>query len=144
MPPVPAATYRIQLTPQFGFRECAAIVPYLRSLGISTLYCSPVLQAVPGSSHGYDVVDPTRVSEDLGGMEGWRTLVDAVGRNGLMLLLDIVPNHMAATPLNPWWWDVLEYGRLSRHAALFDIDWAPPLRLLHGRLMLPVTSMVRM
>jgi len=137
-PVVPVATYRVQLTREFGFRECTAIVPYLTALGVSTLYCSPVLQAVPGSEHGYDTIDPTRLSPDLGGDAGWAALCDAVRRNGMTILLDIVPNHMAAVSANPWWRDVLEYGRASPFAAVFDVDWDPPWRWLKNRVMLPV------
>ncbi len=120
-PAVPTATYRVQLTSEFGFQHCALVLPYLAALGISTLYCSPVLQAASGSAHGYDTVDPTRLSANLGGEEGWSILLDTARKYSMTLLLDIVPNHMAATPANPWWRDVLEYGtavtirRLLRH-----------------------------
>ncbi len=95
------ATYRLQLGPGFGFREARRIVPYLEDLGISHLYLSPVLQARSGSTHGYDVVDPSRISEDLGGEEELRALCSA----GLGVLLDVVPNHMAAAEENPYWTD---------------------------------------
>jgi len=135
---VPTATYRVQLTSEFGFSRCAAILPYLSSLGIFTLYCSPVLQARPGSTHGYDTVDPTRLSEDLGGVEGWATLIAAARDFGMTVLLDIVPNHMAATVENPWWRDVLEHGRISPYSAVFDIDWGSPWPWLRNRVMLPL------
>lgn len=137
-PAIPVATYRVQLTRQFGFRECTAIVPYLAALGVSTLYCSPVLQAVPGSTHGYDTIDPTSLSADLGGDAGWAALCDAVRWSGMTILLDIVPNHMAAASANPWWRDVLEYGPASPFAPVFDVDWDPPWRWLKNRVMLPV------
>ncbi len=107
------ATYRLQLGPDLGFREARRLVPYLRDLGVSHLYLSPSLQARSGSTHGYDVVDPTRVSEDLGGEEEFRRLCSA----GLGVVLDIVPNHMAATDENPFWRDPLW------RAKFFDLDW---------------------
>jgi (1->4)-alpha-D-glucan 1-alpha-D-glucosylmutase len=122
----PTATYRIQLRAEFGFREAAAVVPYLRDLGISHVYCSPVLQATPGSAHGYDVIDHSRLSDDLGGDEGWAELVAACVSHGLGLVIDIVPNHMAwPTPerLNPVLWDVLRHGRASAYADWLDVDW---------------------
>ena len=106
------ATYRLQLTPDFGFAAAREVVPYLRALGISHLYLSPVMQARSGSTHGYDVVDPTRVSEDLGGEEELRALCSA----GLGVILDVVPNHMAASDENPYWRD----ERLR--ARFFDYD----------------------
>ncbi len=138
-PPSPRATYRVQLRPGFGFDEAAALAPYLAELGISHLYASPILQAVPGSEHGYDVADPTRISEQLGGAEGFRRLVESLRAAGLGLLVDIVPNHMSTDArANPWWADVLEAGRESPHAEVFDIDWDPPQPELRGRVLLPV------
>ena len=99
------ATYRLQLGPELGFREARELVPYLRELGVSHLYLSPSLQARRGSTHGYDVVDPTRVSEDLGGEEEFRALSAAAREPGLGIVLDIVPNHMAASDENPFWRD---------------------------------------
>lgn len=121
----PLATYRIQLRPELDFDAAADLVSYLQALGISHLYCSPYLQAVPGSSHGYDVVDPTRVNAELGGPEGHARLCRTLAQHGLGQLLDIVPNHMAIHSGNPWWWDVLELGPASRWARFFDVDWAP-------------------
>ena len=118
----PTATYRLQLRSEFGFRDAAAIVPYLADLGVSHVYCSPVLQAAPGSTHGYDVVDHSRLSEDLGGEEGWRELVAACRAHGLGVVIDIVPNHMAVP--NPQYGDVVKNGRDSEFAHWFDIDWA--------------------
>ncbi|HEY3834884.1 MAG TPA: malto-oligosyltrehalose synthase [Acidimicrobiia bacterium] len=123
MKPGPRATYRVQLHSEFGFDDAAAIVPYLVDLGVSHLYCSPYLQAVPGSTHGYDVVDPTRISDDLGGAGAHAAMTAALRDAGLGQVLDIVPNHMAADPHNRWWWDVLENGPASRFAHFFDIDW---------------------
>jgi (1->4)-alpha-D-glucan 1-alpha-D-glucosylmutase len=106
------ATYRLQLGPELGFREVEALVPYLRDLGISHLYLSPSLQARRGSTHGYDVVDPTRISDELGGEEAFRSLAGA----GLGIVLDIVPNHMAASDENPWWSDP------EARVKFFDLD----------------------
>jgi (1->4)-alpha-D-glucan 1-alpha-D-glucosylmutase len=121
------ATYRLQLHAGFGFADAAAIAPYLAQLGVSHVYLSPVLQAARGSTHGYDVVDPTAVNEELGGEEGHSTLQRALGSAGLGHIVDIVPNHMAvATPDNRWWWDVLENGPSSVYASYFDVDWGSP------------------
>lgn len=121
---VPTATYRVQLHEGFTFDDAAALVPYLAALGISHLYCSPILQAAPGSTHGYDVVDPGQLSHELGGAAGFSRLVEAVTDHGLAIVVDIVPNHMAlAGSANRWWWDVLEDGPASRYAGHFDIDW---------------------
>src|SRR5499425_881798 len=95
MSPTPRATYRVQLTPDFGFDDAAGITGYLARLGISHLYCSPYLQAAPGSRHGYDVVDHSHVNVELGGEQGQARLSRALGMNGLGQVLDIVPNHMA-------------------------------------------------
>src|SRR5215211_4049552 len=107
--PAPRATYRLQLHPGFGFAEAAAAVPYLAELGASHLYLSPVLQAAEGSTHGYDVVDPDRADDSLGGDAGFAELVHAAREAGLGILLDIVPNHMSVAGTgNRWWLDVLE------------------------------------
>src|SRR6201992_3621254 len=111
---VPTSAYRLQLHLEFNFTDAAVIVPYLAALGVSHLYLSPVLQAAPGSMHGYDVVDPERVSEELGGEAGFRALTEAAHAAGLGILLDIVPNHMSiAGTGNRWWRDVLENGPAS-------------------------------
>ena len=119
----PTATYRLQLTPTFGFDDAAALVPYLTRLGISHLYLSPILQARSGSQHGYDVTDATALNPELGGEESFARLTEAVAAHGLGILLDIVPNHMAASPENEWWWSVLENGQSSEYAEFFDIAW---------------------
>jgi (1->4)-alpha-D-glucan 1-alpha-D-glucosylmutase len=138
VPTEPRATYRVQLHAAFGFEAAAALAPYLTALGVSHLYTSPILQAVPGSTHGYDVVDHSRVNVELGGERGRRVLVDALARAGLGQLLDVVPNHMAIHAQNRWWWDVLENGPSSRYATYFDVDWDPPERALHNKVLLPV------
>src|SRR5258708_4456982 len=119
-------TYRLQLRREFGFREAATIAPYLRRLGVSHLYLSPVFEATSGSTHGYDVVDPNELRAELGGRAGFDELLGVLDREGLGLVLDIVPHHMAATAENAWWWSVLELGRDSPYAFHFDIDWDPP------------------
>ncbi|MFF3942227.1 malto-oligosyltrehalose synthase [Streptomyces phaeofaciens] len=124
VPVVPTATYRLQLQPAFPFAAAAAAVPYLASLGVSHLHLSPVLEAVPGSPHGYDVVDPARVREELGGEEGLRALAGTAREHGLGLVVDIVPNHMAMAPRhNRALWEVLREGPKSPYARWFDIDW---------------------
>jgi (1->4)-alpha-D-glucan 1-alpha-D-glucosylmutase len=138
--PVPLlSTYRVQLRAEFDFDAAAAIADYLAELGISHLYCSPYLQAAAGSSHGYDVVDPTRVNEELGGEAGHERLCQALAANGLGQVLDIVPNHMAIGDRhNRWWWDVLENGPASRYARYFDIDWESREERLHNLVLLPI------
>ncbi|HTV11397.1 MAG TPA: malto-oligosyltrehalose synthase [Acidimicrobiales bacterium] len=121
------ATYRLQLHAGFGFSDAAAIAGYLAELGVSHVYLSPVLQAAKGSTHGYDVVDPSTVNEELGGEAGHLELQKALGEARLGQILDIVPNHMAvSTPDNRWWWDVLENGPSSVYAGYFDVDWGDP------------------
>jgi (1->4)-alpha-D-glucan 1-alpha-D-glucosylmutase len=123
-PAIPVATYRVQLNAQFGFAEAAAIVRYLKSLGVSHLYASPFLKARAGSSHGYDVVDHNAVNPELGGERGLELLCNALIEADMGLLLDFVPNHMGVNYAdNPWWLDVLEWGQRSPFAASFDIDW---------------------
>jgi (1->4)-alpha-D-glucan 1-alpha-D-glucosylmutase len=114
------ATYRLQLHAGFPLSAAQAVLPYLSDLGISHVYLSPCLQAVPGSQHGYDVADPTRISEDLGGEPAWASFVDAARTLSLRILLDIVPNHMAASHHNPWWDQVLQHGPYSKYAEFFD------------------------
>ena len=139
MSPELRATYRVQLHAGFTFADAAAITDYLAQLGISHVYSSPYLQAAPGSTHGYDVVNPHKVNEELGGAEGHARLCAALKENGLKQVLDIVPNHMAIGGReNPWWWDVLENGPSSRYAAYFDVDWDPPEAKLRNMVLLPV------
>src|SRR5436190_23156183 len=112
----PRATYRLQLGPELGFAAAAELAPYLARLGVSHVYLSPHLQAAPGSTHGYDVVDHLRVSQELGGAAEHRRMLQAFARAGLSVVIDLVPNHMsvARASANAWWWDVLEHGRESR------------------------------
>ena len=136
--PRPVATYRLQLHAGFTFDDAAAVVPYLVDLGISHLYLSPILQAVPGSTHGYDQCDPGRVSDELGGEDGFRHLSSVARAHGLGIVLDIVPNHMATSETNPWWWELLRSGRDGRAGPYFDVDWDPPQEQLRGRVLAPV------
>ena len=131
-------TYRLQLRPGFGFGDAADLVPYLADLGISHLYLSPVFEAAPGSTHGYDIVDYNRLRAELGGADAFAGLVQAAHEHGLGIVLDIVPHHMAAVAENAWWWSVLERGQDSPYAHHFDIDWDPPTRRLRGSVLLPV------
>jgi (1->4)-alpha-D-glucan 1-alpha-D-glucosylmutase len=130
------ATVRLQLHAGFTLDDAAAQVDYFARLGISHLYLSPIGRAVPGSNHGYDNTDPTRVNPELGGEPALRRLSQAARAQGLGLLLDIVPNHMATHADNAWWMDLLRHGRQSRHAEWFDVDWDAPDA--GGRLLLPV------
>ncbi|MCW2823375.1 MAG: treY [Aeromicrobium sp.] len=122
----PASTYRLQLRPEFGFDDARAVVDYLDRLGVGAAYVSPVLEATPGSTHGYDVTDPRTARPALGGEEGRVALSAAIRDAGLGLVIDIVPNHMSieVPAANPFWWDVLTHGPSSAYAHWFDIDWS--------------------
>ena len=132
----PASTYRLQVSPDLPLESVAGLVPYLRRLGVDWLYLSPLLEAEPGSDHGYDVVDPTRLDAARGGAEGLDAVARAAHEAGMGVLVDIVPNHVGvATPqANPAWWDVLTHGPEAAHAAWFDVDWAAG----GGSLLIPV------
>ncbi len=136
----PLSTYRLQLNRDFTFYDAAAIVPYLRRLGISHVYASPILEAQKGSTHGYDTTDYNRLSPELGGQEGFARLQTALRANGLGLLVDFVPNHMGiGKTQNRWWLDLLEFGPDSPFARFFDVDWNPPAwPELKGRLSVPM------
>ncbi|MEZ5963133.1 MAG: malto-oligosyltrehalose synthase [Planctomycetota bacterium] len=138
--PAPSATYRLQLGPDFGFAAARDLVPYLADLGVSHLYTSPLVAARAGSRHGYDVVDPTQINPELGGEAGFVELAGTLASHGLRLLLDVVPNHLAASEENPWWQDVLSRGRSSPWARVFDIHWSGADRwgTFDQRLLLPV------
>ncbi len=126
---LPTATYRLQFRSGMTFARAEALLPYLKHLGVSHLYASPVFAATPGSTHGYDVTDHNRFDPDLGGESGFANLAAALKDNGLGLLLDIVPNHMAAHVGNPWWRSVIEWGEESPYARHFDINWEETLTL---------------
>ncbi|MGH9069436.1 MAG: alpha-amylase family glycosyl hydrolase, partial [Acidimicrobiales bacterium] len=137
--PAPLSTYRVQLRPGWGFDQVAGLADYLAALGVSHVYCSPYLQAAPGSTHGYDVVDPTRPNAELGGAGGHRRMGEALAEAGLGQVLDLVPNHMAITgPENAWWWDVLENCPSSVYASYFDVDWDPPEVKLRNLVLMPI------
>jgi len=131
---LPTATYRLQLRAGMTFERAAALAPQLADLAISHLYLSPIFEAVHGSTHGYDVINNAAIATELGGEAGFSALADALRRHGIRLIVDFVPNHMAASPQNPWWRDVLEWGATARHAQHFDIDWSAP------KLVLPVLA----
>ncbi|MBY0442494.1 MAG: malto-oligosyltrehalose synthase [Mycobacteriaceae bacterium] len=135
------STYRLQLRSpasghSFTFADAENLLDYLDELGVSHLYLSPIMTAVHGSTHGYDVTDPTTVSAELGGSEGLARLSVAARARGMGLIVDIVPNHVgiAAPKQNRWWWDVLKHGQASPYASFFDIDW----ELDAGRIVLPL------
>jgi len=140
MPPaVPLATYRLQLTKDFTFDDAAALAPYLKELGITHVYASPFLKARPGSTHGYDIVDHSQLNPELGGEDAFARLSAALKQYDLGLILDFVPNHMGVGHSdNAWWLDVLEWGKESPYAIVFDIDWeALPFRH-HPGVLLPI------
>ncbi|HKY33043.1 MAG TPA: malto-oligosyltrehalose synthase [Candidatus Polarisedimenticolia bacterium] len=138
MPAAPGSTYRLQLHRGFRFRDARALIPYFQALGAGCLYLSPVAAARRGSTHGYDVVDPRRLNPELGTAAEFQALAADLRSRGMGLMLDIVPNHMAASRENRWWMDVLEKGRRSRFARWFDIDWRSPLPGLKDKVLLPV------
>jgi (1->4)-alpha-D-glucan 1-alpha-D-glucosylmutase len=137
-PRIPLACYRLQFNGDFTFRRASAALDYLSRLGITDIYASPLLQSRLGSKHGYDVTDPLRIDSELGNEEQFEAFQSQLQKKGMGLLLDIVPNHMAASPENPWWMDVLENGPASAYAAYFDIDWHPPSLTLDSKILLPV------
>jgi (1->4)-alpha-D-glucan 1-alpha-D-glucosylmutase len=135
---IPSATYRVQFHAGFTFADAAALAPYFAKLGVSHLYASPIATARAGSMHGYDVIDPTTINPALGGEDGFRTMIGALRAEGLGVVLDIVPNHLAVGGGdNAWWLDVLENGRASAFARMFDIDWAPTDLDLTGKILAP-------
>ncbi|MCK3842586.1 malto-oligosyltrehalose synthase [Pseudomonas sp. W15Feb34] len=132
------ATQRLQFHKGFTLDDAVPLVPYFARLGISHLYASPLLSARAGSMHGYDVVDPARVNPELGGEAALRRLVATLREHNMGLILDIVSNHMAVGGAdNPWWLDLLEWGRLSPYSEFFDIQWHSPDPLLKGQLLMP-------
>ena len=140
MPPaIPIATYRLQLTADFNFDKATEIVPYLKALGITHLYASPFMQARKGSTHGYDIVDHSKLNPELGGEAGFERLSAALKAHDIGLILDFVPNHVGVHFAdNPWWLDVLEWGPASPHAISFDIDWEQLPYRARGGVLLPI------
>jgi len=135
---VPRATYRLQFNKDFTFDDAEKILPYLARLGISHVYCSPILRARPGSLHGYDIVAHDQINPELGGAEGFESFCAGLREQGLGLLLDMVPNHMGVLGAdNAWWMDVLENGPASVYAEYFDIDWHPVNSELEGKVLVP-------
>jgi (1->4)-alpha-D-glucan 1-alpha-D-glucosylmutase len=134
----PRATYRLQFTPDFGFDDAAALAPYLAKLGVSHLYASPYLKARPGSQHGYDIVDHNALNPELGDAAAFARMNEALRRHGLKQILDFVPNHVGVGGAdNPFWLDVLEWGRDSIYAGWFDIDWDNDKAYLREKLLVP-------
>jgi (1->4)-alpha-D-glucan 1-alpha-D-glucosylmutase len=135
----PTSTYRLQLNSQFKFTDARAIVDYLHALGVGDTYASSYLAAVPGSPHGYDVADPTRLNPDIGTEDEYWSWIDAIRSCGMGHVMDVVPNHMGiAKSANPWWLDVLENGPSSRYAHFFDIEWHPIKDELADKALIPV------
>jgi (1->4)-alpha-D-glucan 1-alpha-D-glucosylmutase len=138
-PRIPGCCYRLQLNKSFSFLDATALVDYLDALGVTDVYASPLLVARPGSLHGYDVIDHSRLNPEIGTEGDLDGLATALERRGMGLIMDVVPNHMCiASTDNHWWNDVLENGRSSPYAAFFDIDWHPPKTELHEKVLLPV------
>jgi (1->4)-alpha-D-glucan 1-alpha-D-glucosylmutase len=135
---IPGAAYRLQFNARFRFADARVLVPYLEALGITDLYASPLLQAREGSPHGYDLTDPMLLNRELGTEEDFEALVGELAGRDLGLLLDIVPNHMAASSENRLWMDVLENGPASPFASFFDIDWHPAKKVLERKVLLPI------
>jgi (1->4)-alpha-D-glucan 1-alpha-D-glucosylmutase len=139
---IPVATYRLQFNRQFLFENARVLVPYLHRLGISDLYASPIFKARHGSSHGYDVTDPTSLNQALGTGKDFEALVQELKAHEMGLILDIVPNHMAASHDNSWWTDVQENGVGSPYAAYFDIDWDASSEHLRYRRFFDINELV--
>jgi (1->4)-alpha-D-glucan 1-alpha-D-glucosylmutase len=135
---IPGATYRLQFNRNFKFEGAEALVSYLHELGITDMYASPLFQATRGSLHGYSVTNPMELSRELGPRRAFESLARALKDRGMGLLFDIIPNHMALSPDNPWWMEVLENGQGSPYAIFFDIDWHPANCILEGKLLLPI------
>jgi (1->4)-alpha-D-glucan 1-alpha-D-glucosylmutase len=135
---IPRATYRLQFNRDFTFAQAREILDYLRELGVSDVYASPLFQAGPESTHGYDTCCFGKINPNLGSDADFEEFTAALKQRGLGLLLDLVPNHMSATLSNSWWFDVLQNGRESPYANFFDIDWRPNNPALHDKVLLPV------
>jgi (1->4)-alpha-D-glucan 1-alpha-D-glucosylmutase len=131
-PRIPLATYRLQFNAQFRFEHARVLLDYFDQLGVTDIYSSPLLQARRGSLHGYDVIDPSHINSEIGSEQELEAMAAKLQEHRMGLLLDIVPNHMAAVIENPWWADVLEDGPGSAYASFFDIDWHPPRMMLQN------------
>src|SRR5260370_3760996 len=136
---IPVSTYRLQFNYRFTFRDAAELVGYLERLGITDVYASPILAARPGSIHGYDVIDHSRLNPELGTRSDFELFSDRLRNADMGLIADVVTNHMSiAGEFNAWWLDVLENGPSSPYAGYFDIEWHPPKDELTGKVLLPV------
>jgi (1->4)-alpha-D-glucan 1-alpha-D-glucosylmutase len=136
---IPTSTYRLQMNGRFTFEDAVQLADYLAGLGIGDCYLSPFLMAAPGSMHGYDITDPTRVNPEIGTREDVQRLSERLKQYGMGIIADVVPNHMCIDDAaNRWWWDVLENGPSSPFARYFDIDWNPPKRDLANKVLLPI------
>src|ERR1700730_907980 len=133
-----SATYRLQFNKDFTLQAATSLLDYLFDLGVTHVYASPIFRSRPGSSHGYDVIDPTRLNPEIGSEADFSLFQEGLRKRGMGLVLDVVPNHMSASSENAWWMDVLENGPASAYASYFDIDWHPPSRNLDGKNLLPV------
>jgi len=133
---VPTSTYRLQLNADFRLSHVRELIPYFSALGVIHLYFSPIFQARPKSPHGYDVTNPGQINREIGDEAEFMELSAALRAVDIGIILDIVPNHMAADAANPWWRDVLEHGSSSLAGRFFDIDWRAPAA--SGRIVLPV------
>ncbi len=133
----PSATYRLQLSASFTLEQLSEIIDYLQHLGVSTVYASPIFQAREGSTHGYDVADPLRLNTEIGTEAQLAAIAQRLMKLDMGWLQDIVPNHMAYDPVNPWVHDLLEKGPYAEHAAYFDVDWNHPDPNFHGKVMAP-------
>lgn len=139
MPRIPLATYRLQFNNHFTFLDAARLIPYLHALGITDCYASSFLKAVPGSLHGYDLIDHGQLNPELGSETDFAAFIAALKTYDMGLLVDVVPNHMGILSAeNRWWWDVLEHGPGSRYASAFDVDWTPLKRELNDKVLLPI------
>src|SRR5262245_61655940 len=135
----PLSTYRLQFNKGFTFRSAREIVDYLHTLGVGDCYASSYLVATPGSPHGYDVADPTRLNPEIGSDEDYWAWIDSLRAHEMGHVLDLVPNHMGiAKSANPWWQDVLENGASSRYARVFDIEWHPVKDELADKVLIPI------
>lgn len=136
---IPSSTYRLQLNRHFTFRQATELVDYLCSVGIGDYYLSPFLMAAPGSLHGYDITNPSRINPEIGSPGDLTRLSESLETRGMGLVADVVPNHMCIDhPVNEWWWDVLENGPSSPYSRYFDINWNPPKRDLVNKVLLPI------
>ncbi len=137
---VPSATYRLQFSSHFRFADAVDVVLYLKQLGISDVYASPIFKARTGSLHGYDIVNPNQTNPELGSEPEFELMLQKIQNQNLGLLLDIVPNHMAANPENPFWTDILEKGLSSRYADFFDIEWPSRDGIISNKVILPILA----